>query len=157
MSLSSESNFLPTCCWTSTSHIIFNNPNSSLSGFLNSVGQLAWTTKNLHLTTLSLCFNQPEQTHNCSMLELLHAFRITKLFIVAYNDSTVAFGNKLLNILNGMRLLSALELILYVILVCLYLVLHSNLGKTTDLMILRFIYFTFTTSKLQSYSAAFPG
>ena len=46
------------------------------------------------------------------MFELLYVFIITQLFFSASSDSTVAFGNKHLNILNGMRLPSAPESIL---------------------------------------------
>ena len=66
------------------------------------------TTKNLHLTTLSLCLSQIEQMLYCSMFKLFYVFRITKLFYVAHNDS-VYFGNRLLNILNGIKLPSVLE------------------------------------------------
>ena len=50
------------------------------------------------------------------MFQLLYASKITELFLVVHNDSIVAFTNRLLNILNGMRLQSAPEPILYVIL-----------------------------------------
>ena len=69
-------------------------------------------TKNLHLTTLFLCFKQNGQTPDCSMFELLYVFRNIELFCGACNDSTVVFGNRHLNILNGMRLPHALESIL---------------------------------------------
>ena len=46
------------------------------------------------------------------MFELLYIFIITKLFLFVLNDSIVAFGNKFLSILNGMRLPCALESIL---------------------------------------------
>ena len=94
VSLFCESNFLPTCCWTSTSHIIFSNPNSSISGIPNSAQPSPGTARNLHLTTLSLCFNQTEQIPNCSMFESLYIFRITELLFCAY--STVTFRNKIL-------------------------------------------------------------
>ena len=49
------------------------------------------TTQNLHLMTLYLCFDQTEQTPNCSMFELLYVFKITEVFLVADIDSYVAF------------------------------------------------------------------
>ena len=76
--------------------------NSSVSRIPNSAGQLPGTTENLHLISLHLCFNQTEQTCNCSMFELFYVFRITKLIFVTCNNSTVAFGNKDLNFFNGM-------------------------------------------------------
>ena len=51
----SELSFLPTCCWSRTLNIIFNNLNSSISSIPNSTRPSSSSTKNLHLTTLSLC------------------------------------------------------------------------------------------------------
>ena len=58
-------------------------------------------------------FNHTEQMPICSLFELLYAFRITELFLVACNDTTAAFGNRHLNILNSMRLPYAPESILF--------------------------------------------
>ena len=49
---------------------------------------------------------------NWSVFELLYIFEITDVFLVVHTDSIVAFGNRLLNILNGMRLLSGPKSIL---------------------------------------------
>ena len=76
VSLVCESNFLPVCCLSSTLHIIFSHPNSSISGILNSTGPSPGTTKNLHLTTLSLHLNQTEQMPNCSMFELFYLLEL---------------------------------------------------------------------------------
>ena len=43
----------------------------------NSTGPLSGTTKNLHLITLSLCLNLTVQISNCSVFELLQAFKTT--------------------------------------------------------------------------------
>ena len=59
MSLLSEWNFLPTW-WSHTLHIILSNPNSLISNIPNSTGLSPGTTRNLHLTTLSVCFNWTE-------------------------------------------------------------------------------------------------
>ena len=69
-------NFLPTYCWFGTSHVIFNNPNSSISDIPGSAGLSLGTTKNLQLTTISLCFNQTEEMSNCSISELLHVLEL---------------------------------------------------------------------------------
>ena len=84
--------------WSSNLYIIFSNPNSSMSSIHNSTGPLPGTTKNLHLTTLSLCLNQAEQMHNGYMSKLLYVFRITELLFVVCNDSTVDCENRNLNI-----------------------------------------------------------
>ena len=67
-----KGNFLPTCCWSNTSHVILSNPNSSISDTPNNTGQSSGTTKNLHLMKLSLCFDWTEQTSNMSMFKLLY-------------------------------------------------------------------------------------
>ena len=98
-----ESNFLPTCHWSSTSHILFRNMNSSISSTPNRTGPSPCTIKNLHLITLSSCLNQTKQMPNFFIFELFYIF-ISTDFFVACNNSTFAFGNKHLNILNGMKI-----------------------------------------------------
>ena len=73
-----ESNFLPTCWCSTTSHIIFNMPSISLSGIPKYAGNTIGTTKNLHLVAVSLYINV--HTPNCSMFELLYAFNTTVPF-----------------------------------------------------------------------------
>ena len=63
------------------------------------------------------------------MFELLYIFRITELSFVVCNDSVVDSGNRHLNILNGTKLPSVLESVLYITLFHLWLVLDSNLVK----------------------------
>ena len=100
-------NFLATCCWSSTSHIILSNPSSLRSSKPNSSGLLSGTTKNLYLMTL--CFKWTKQTPNCSIFKLLHIFKNYWVILVVHSNSIVAFGNTLLDILNGMRLPSVPE------------------------------------------------
>ena len=64
-------------------------------------------------------------------------------------------GNKYLNISNGIKLPSAPQSILDVILVCLWLMLDSNLVNITDFILSRLMYFTLTTLKLWSCSSYF--
>ena len=92
---------------------------------------------------------------NCSMFELIYVFRNTKFIFLACNDSIVDFEDRYLNILKGIIISSAPESILYISLVFLWLVLDSNLVSITDLTLSRLMYFTFTTSKLQSCSSHF--
>ena len=66
---------------------------------------------------------------HCSILEL-YIFKITECLVLC-NHPIEAFGNRLLKILNGIRL-------------------PINLVNRTDLMLLRFIYFTPAASKLLS-------
>ena len=79
VSLVCKLNFLHTCCWSSTSQIICSEPNSSISGILNSAGPLPGTTKNLHGTTLF--FNQTEEKPNFLCFNYCF-FRITELFLL---------------------------------------------------------------------------
>ena len=119
VSLACELNILPVCCCSSILHIIFSNPNSSISSIPKSAEPSHGTAKNLHVTSLSLFLNQTEHIPNCSMFELLYVFRVTELSFVVCIYSMVVLGNRHLNILNGMKLASSLESILYVTLVCL--------------------------------------
>ena len=82
-----------------------------MSAIPNSAGLSPGTTRNLHLATLSLCFNFADHTPNCSMFELLYGFNMIAYLIVAHNASIVDFGNKDLNISNDTTLSLGLELI----------------------------------------------
>ena len=113
-----ESNFLPTCCQSSNSHIILSNPNSLISSKPNNVRPLPETTKNLHLMILSLCFHQTAKCLTVLCLNCYMFLKIIELFSVAHNDSTIVFRNRLLNILNGMRIPSGPESNFWIIFVC---------------------------------------
>ena len=75
------------------------------------------------------------------------------LFFIAHNFSI--FEEQVLKVLNGIKLPSASESILYIIQVLLWLVLDSNLINMIYCIPSRFMYFTITTSKLLSYPPCF--
>ena len=91
-------------------------------------------------------------TTYCSLLQLLYVFSTVTLFLVAQNASIVDFGN---NILNGSRLPSASESILYVMHALLWLVLDSNMVKITDFMLSKVRYCILTKSTLLSWWSFF--
>ena len=71
------------------------------------------TTKNLHLEYLSL--NHTVHTPDCSILECLSVLKMSELFFVVPKTAKVDLGNKILKVLNGIRLPLLLVSILYVI------------------------------------------
>ena len=77
VSLVFESNFLPTCCWFSTSHIIFSYPTSLISGIPNGIGSSSCATNNLPLTTLSFCVLI--RLNKCLIVLCLNCFTVLKL------------------------------------------------------------------------------
>ena len=86
----------------------------------------------------------------------LYAFNTIVLFFVAHNSYIVDLGNKILNILNDIKLLFASVSTLYTMQVHLWLVLDSSLVNMTYFTLSRLIYFTLTTSKLLSCSPGLP-
>ena len=149
-------NFLPACCSSTTSHIVFSMPSNSMSGIPNSTWLSPSTTKNPHLATylyvlielnkhlVVLCLNY------CMFLILPHCFVAIKTY---FDD----LRNRNLKLLNVIRLPSALKSILYVIWGLLDLMLDSNLINMTDFTLSRLMYFTLTTSKLLSFPSCFTG
>ena len=77
-----ESNFLPTCCWSSTSHITWNNLNSLILGNPTSSRPSSDTTKNLHVMTLSLCFNRTEKAGH---LQYQPAILLPLIFLLVWH------------------------------------------------------------------------
>ena len=119
ISIACESNFLLSCRSSSILHVILSMLNTSIPGIPYTAGPSSGTTKNLHLTHLSLCLYFTVHMTNC-------IFNMTKLFFVVQNTSFVEFQNKIVNTLYGIRLPLHLVSILYVIQVHLWLVLDSN-------------------------------
>ena len=70
-----------------------------------------------------------------------------ELFFVACSASVVDFGNNVLKISNGSRLLPGPKSILYVMHALLWLVTGSNLLNITDVMLAKLMYLIFTKSK----------
>ena len=88
-----ELNFLSVYCWSSTLHIIFSNPNSSISNIPNRTGQSYGSAMNLHLTSLYLCLNQTEKKF--PVVLCLNVFRNNELLFVVSYYSMVDFGREI--------------------------------------------------------------
>ena len=77
------------------------------------MGPSPCSTKHLHLETLPLWLNLNEQVSNCSMFELLFEFNTTALFL--WDTMFLLFTwETILKVLNGIRIQSDTDSILYV-------------------------------------------
>ena len=114
-----------------------------MAGIPSSSGASPGTTKNFYLTLLSLCLNFTAYTPKCLISDWLYVFNNTELFFVAYKLAVVDFRNRILNILNGMKLPLLPVCILYIIWTPFWVVLDSNLVKITDFKLSKFKYLIF--------------
>ena len=84
-----ELNFMLSCGLLITSHIIFSIFRSSKYGFPSNAGPSPSTTKNPHLTSLSLYLHLIVHIHNYSILDWLYVFSMTELFSLASKATVV--------------------------------------------------------------------
>ena len=85
-----------------------------MSGISSNAGLLPGNTRDLHVAVLSLYLKVTICTPHSSILDWVNAFNTTELFLVAHNAFCVDFGIRFLKILNGIKLPSLPESILYV-------------------------------------------
>ena len=107
-------------------HIILSMLNNSISDIPNSARPSLGTIKNLHLTHLSSCLFFTIHTPSCSMFDWLYVCNIMLLFLVVCNSGIVDFGNRLFNMLDGIKLPPVLVSLLYIIWVLFWLVFNSS-------------------------------
>ena len=81
ISIVSESNFLISCGLCFMTQVILSMFSNSISGIPSSAGSPPGTTKNLHLTHLSLCLIFTVHVPSCSMFNWLYVFKTMVLFL----------------------------------------------------------------------------
>ena len=139
-----ESKFMPAFWPLTTSHVIFSKPSNSISSIPNSAGPSSGLQR-IYIWQLNFCALILLNKHLivlclkcCKLLILPHYF-------YGSNFSVFDFGKRVLKFLNGIRLPSAPESMLYVIWVLLWLIVDCSLADMTDYMLSRLMYFTLTT------------
>ena len=102
------SNYLSVVLLSIISQITLIMPSNSISGIPINTGPSPGTTKNLHLTQLSLCLIFTEHLLSCLMFDELYVLSTIYLSFVAFNYAIVDLGSSILNILNGIKFPSLL-------------------------------------------------
>ena len=87
-----ESNFLPWCGSSISSHVIISMFNSSISGIPSSIGPSPGTTKKLHLAYISFCLNPTVHVPEHSILDWFYDFNMAELFFVVHKAASVDLG-----------------------------------------------------------------
>ena len=119
------SNFLSFTLLHIIAHITVTTLSNSIFCILNNARPLPGTTKNLHLTDLSVYFMLTEYIPSCSMFDKLHVLSTADLFILAFNSAIVDLGNSIFKIQNGIIFPSLPVSISYAIFTLFWLVLRK--------------------------------